>query len=61
MQGAFSEIMGPVVPELIAQTNANYEMIGLAISMRGGGHALGAIIGKNFTSAKFYECICSMS
>lgn len=44
-QGAFSEITGPVMPELIAQTHSGYEAIAQAISMRGAGHALGGIVG----------------
>lgn len=47
LQGAFSEVTGPVVPELVAQTHTNYEIIAQAVSMRGAGHALGAIAGEN--------------
>ena len=45
-QGAFSEITGPVIPELIAQTQSSYETIAQSVSMRGAGHALGGIIGQ---------------
>ena len=38
---------GPVIPELIIQIDSNYEQMLQAISMRGAGHVIGGIIGKN--------------
>jgi len=42
---SFSEIVGTVMPELIYQTNTDYEIISQAVSMRGAGHAIGGVLG----------------
>ena len=34
-----------MIPELIAQTHSNYEIMSQGIAMRGAGHALGGIFG----------------
>ena len=57
-QGAFSEITGPVLPELIVQTHSGYQTIAQSLSMRGAGHALGGIIGENFISRHDRVCFC---
>lgn len=44
-QGALTEVTGPVIPELVAQTNSDYEDMLQAISMRGAGHIIGGILG----------------
>jgi len=45
IQGCFNEIIGPVLPELVIQTNSTYHMVAKAVSMRGVGHAFGAVLG----------------
>ena len=45
LQGSFSEVIGPLIPELAFQTNVKYYRIAQSVSMRGAGLALGGIIG----------------
>lgn len=51
LKGCFSEVTGPVLPELIAQTNSDYQLIAQSVSMRGVGHAVGGVIGASFPSS----------
>lgn len=48
-QGAFTEIVGPVLPELMAQMDSDYEGIIRANAMRGAGLAAGSIAGKIYS------------
>ena len=45
IQSTFLEVTGPVIPELVIQTNANYEKVLQSIGMRGSGHVIGGILG----------------
>lgn len=45
-QGLFGEVCAPLIPELIVQTKSDYSHMLSAISMRGGGHIVGGVIGK---------------
>ena len=46
IQSTFLEVTGPVIPELVIQTNSNYEKVLQSIGMRGSGHVVGGILGK---------------
>lgn len=46
IQSTFLEVTGPVIPELIIQTNSNYERVLQSIGMRGSGHVVGGILGR---------------
>lgn len=46
LQGASVEVVGPILPELVVQTNSSYESVMRSISMRGVGFIVGAVLGK---------------